>query len=152
MDEQDVLPLEQWSAWARAEVDRIRREKGLPPCTFESRKHRRWREVMESIEQETELPDNGDIFLPDPPAPILLPPVTAEPLRENDVATAVDLFRERQCSGPGWQSEIRKILRGANLACFCPLCPKHQDGRPWNEPCPDCPPCHADVLLEIANS
>lgn len=31
---------------------------------------------------------------------------------------------------------IRKELRGKNLACFCPLDQ----------------PCHADVLLEIANS
>ena len=32
--------------------------------------------------------------------------------------------------------EVRKELRGKNLACWCPL----------NEP------CHADVLLEVANS
>lgn len=34
------------------------------------------------------------------------------------------------------RAEIRKNLRGKNLACWCPL------GQP----------CHADVLLEIANS
>jgi Domain of unknown function (DUF4326) len=45
-----------------------------------------------------------------------------------------------------------KELSGFNLACFCPLCEKHKDGRPWNEPCDDCPPCHADVLLELANA
>jgi hypothetical protein len=32
--------------------------------------------------------------------------------------------------------ELRRELRGKNLACFCPLDQ----------------PCHADVLLEIANS
>lgn len=46
---------------------------------------------------------------------------------------------------------LPRILSGLNLACYCPLCEKHKDGRPWNEPCEDCPPCHADVLLELAN-
>ncbi|HLX29789.1 MAG TPA: DUF4326 domain-containing protein [Casimicrobiaceae bacterium] len=35
----------------------------------------------------------------------------------------------------------RLILRGKNLACWCPLVDK--DGKPV--------PCHADVLLRIAN-
>lgn len=35
----------------------------------------------------------------------------------------------------------RRFLRGKNLACWCPLVDK--DGKPV--------PCHADVLLEIAN-
>jgi hypothetical protein len=43
-------------------------------------------------------------------------------------------------------------LRGKNLACWCKLCPRHAaTGRPWNEPCSDCEPCHADVWLEIVN-
>ncbi len=33
-------------------------------------------------------------------------------------------------------SQIKKELRGKNLACFCPLNQK----------------CHADILLELANS
>ena len=38
---------------------------------------------------------------------------------------------------------LRQIpkLRGKNLACWCPLTDK--DGKPY--------PCHADVLLELAN-
>ena len=36
---------------------------------------------------------------------------------------------------PPTTREIRKELRGKNLACFCPLDQ----------------PCHADVLLKIAN-
>ena len=36
---------------------------------------------------------------------------------------------------PPTKNEIRAELRGKNLACFCPLDQ----------------PCHADVLLEIAN-
>jgi Zn finger protein HypA/HybF involved in hydrogenase expression len=43
-------------------------------------------------------------------------------------------------------------LRGKNLACWCRLCAKHAaTGKPLDEPCPDCAPCHADVLLEFAN-
>jgi len=37
--------------------------------------------------------------------------------------------------GPGAICEIRAALAGKNLACFCPLDK----------------PCHADVLLQIAN-
>lgn len=47
---------------------------------------------------------------------------------------------------------IRAELRGKDLACWCPLCEKHKDGKPLNEACNDCAPCHVDVLLEIANS
>lgn len=65
---------------------------------------------------------------------------------------AVALFRERQCSGEMHQRYIREFLRGIDLACWCKLCAKHKAGRPWEEHCADCPPCHADVLLEIANS
>ena len=39
------------------------------------------------------------------------------------------------CGKPPTCEEIRAELRGKNLACFCPLDK----------------PCHADVLLEIAN-
>jgi hypothetical protein len=59
---------------------------------------------------------------------------------------------------PGWAVQRKAALsrflelRGKDLACWCPLCEKHKDGRPLNEACEDCPPCHADVLLEIANA
>ena len=43
-------------------------------------------------------------------------------------------------------------LRGKNLACFCKVCDLHQDGRPLGSHCPYCEPCHADILLEIANA
>lgn len=50
-------------------------------------------------------------------------------------------------------SDIYKALRGRNLACYCALCPRHEaaGGKPLNEPCPDCAPCHVDPLGEIAN-
>ena len=43
-------------------------------------------------------------------------------------------------------------LRGHDLACFCGLCPAHADGLSLGVACPDCPPCHADVLLTLANA
>lgn len=45
----------------------------------------------------------------------------------------------------------RTELAGKDLACWCALCPLHQHGRPLGSNCPDCQPCHADVLLELAN-
>lgn len=48
---------------------------------------------------------------------------------------AVDAFRVLVESEPETVAEIQEELRGKNLACFCAL----------NKP------CHADVLLEIAN-
>lgn len=53
-------------------------------------------------------------------------------------AEAVDAFRTLldQPAMANFREAIRSELRGKNLACWCPL-----DGEP----------CHADVLLEIAN-
>lgn len=51
---------------------------------------------------------------------------------------AVDAFRlwvETEAS-EAWKGCAQKVLRGKNLACFCPLDQ----------------PCHADVLLELANT
>ena len=54
-------------------------------------------------------------------------------------AEAVDDFRRALASGgaalPFSPAQVRRELRGKNLACWCPLDQ----------------PCHADVLLEIAN-
>ena len=54
------------------------------------------------------------------------------------VAEAVAAFRrwvEDSPEGQRLAAEARETLRGKNLACWCPL-----DG-----------PCHAEVLLDIAN-
>lgn len=53
-------------------------------------------------------------------------------------AQAVELYREWIMNDPGAERLRRFIpnLRGKNLACFCPL----------DEP------CHADVLIEMANT
>ena len=50
----------------------------------------------------------------------------------------VQLFRDYlgRPEQAGLVADIKSTLRGKNLACWCPL-----DGQP----------CHADVLLEIAN-
>ena len=48
--------------------------------------------------------------------------------------TAAAEFRQRGCTGSFGQEIVRE-LKGKDLACWCPLDK----------------PCHADVLLEIAN-
>lgn len=51
-----------------------------------------------------------------------------------NAAMAVELFRLRECQ-PSRSAEMARELRGRDLACFCPLDQ----------------PCHADVLIELAN-
>lgn len=59
------------------------------------------------------------------------------PVRDGDRARAVSLFEQSAIGFGDFTAErIRAELAGKNLACWCPL----------DEP------CHADVLLEIANS
>jgi hypothetical protein len=53
----------------------------------------------------------------------------------HTAAEAVEMFRVI-VSTDAWQDMIREELRGKDLACWCPL-----DS-----------PCHADVLLELANA
>jgi len=59
-----------------------------------------------------------------------------EPTRDER-ARVVDLYRQDLEAGhlPYTEDDVRRELRGRDLACWCPL-----DG-----------PCHADVLLEVAN-
>lgn len=54
----------------------------------------------------------------------------------RDAATAVAVFRQSIGKGCTFEAEVRAELAGKDLACWCPLDQ----------------PCHADVLLEIANS
>lgn len=43
-------------------------------------------------------------------------------------------------------------LRGKNLACWCRLCARHAErGKPLDEDCVDCAPCHCDPLGRAAN-
>ena len=55
------------------------------------------------------------------------------------------------CESPR-ADDARAELRGKNLACWCRLCDEHADGKPFDVACPDCAPCHVDVLGEIANA
>ncbi len=48
---------------------------------------------------------------------------------------AVELFRATYAGRPEWVAAARDALAGRDLACWCPL----------DEP------CHADVLLQVAN-
>ena len=52
------------------------------------------------------------------------------------IAEAVDLYRRLMWTEPHHIAWVRENLRGHDLACWCNLDQ----------------PCHADVLLEIANS
>lgn len=56
--------------------------------------------------------------------------------KERAALAAVALFREHCFTHPGVRDVVRATLMGKQLACWCPL----------DEP------CHADVLLEIANT
>lgn len=81
----------------------------------------------------------------------------AQALREGftlirDNAQAVEMYR-RLAKGwsPEWIVRVRRELAGHDLACWCALCPEHRDGLPLGVTCRACSPCHADVLLELAN-
>lgn len=69
-------------------------------------------------------------------------PITTEPFREafgpevRDAAHAVEIFRSYARITVFYEDMVRLALAGKDLACWCPL------GQP----------CHADVLLEIANA
>ena len=61
----------------------------------------------------------------------------------RDREHAVELYRRLvDLSPPEFFAEVRAELRGKNLACWCPLVDAEGNHAP----------CHADVLLEIANS
>lgn len=60
-------------------------------------------------------------------------------------AQAVAMFDEMQRIH-GMPSGIEALI-GFNLACFCRLCARHAaTGKPLDEDCPDCAPCHVDPL------
>lgn len=73
-----------------------------------------------------------------------------------DRARVTGLFREliNRPDRAELRARARRELAGFNLACWCPLCPAHEAGRPFDVRCPDCDeagPCHRDVWLEVAN-
>lgn len=47
---------------------------------------------------------------------------------------------------------IQRELQGKDLACWCKLCEEHVHiGKDVGDRCAACAPCHADVLLLVAN-
>ena len=62
------------------------------------------------------------------------------PYRSSSPAEDVYLYRRLITQG-AYRRQFLWLLRGHDLACWCPLVDK--DGKPV--------PCHADVLLELAN-
>lgn len=60
----------------------------------------------------------------------------------RDAAEAVAMFRHLMEASPAIVDQIRAELAGRDLACWCPLEDEHGKRVP----------CHADVLLEIANA
>jgi Domain of unknown function (DUF4326) len=67
------------------------------------------------------------------------------PLVIPDAVYAVKLFAANALhpqAGYVFRENVKRELRGKDLACWCPLVDK--DGNPV--------PCHADILLEIANA
>lgn len=64
------------------------------------------------------------------------------PLENGDVQRLesnedlVDVFRLKTLTNPDYRARAKRELRGKDLLCWCPLDQ----------------PCHADVLLELANA
>lgn len=79
-------------------------------------------------------------------------PRTDEIVTVRDAAHAVELYRNYLAPWLPTYPDMLDDLRGRDLACWCRLCSRHADGKPASEDCPDCAPCHADVLLELANA
>ncbi|MBK9178916.1 MAG: DUF4326 domain-containing protein [Acidimicrobiales bacterium] len=57
------------------------------------------------------------------------------PVANGDRAHAVELYRRHLAEHPELAAAIRQHLAGHDLACWCPLTE----------------PCHADLLLAVAN-
>ena len=62
--------------------------------------------------------------------------INREPHDPLTVEQAIESYRNSVTHDPAYVATIREKLGGRDLACWCPLDQ----------------PCHADVLLEIANS
>ncbi len=68
----------------------------------------------------------------------------------TDNKAAVEIFAELLDRG-FWLHRFTDI-RDRNLACWCRLCARHAAaGKPFDEACKDCAPCHTDVLGARAN-
>jgi hypothetical protein len=102
---------------------RLRRTKGWrkPPNTVTVARPSRWGNPFPAKEAAQRYPS--------------LTPDEARRFVVNEFRDMLRAPKLREWQGYPSDDEIRRELRGKNLACWCP-----EDG-----------PCHADVLLEIAN-
>lgn len=69
----------------------------------------------------------------------------------EDAETAKRRFRGCLFKDEAMHAYVQEELCGKNLACWCALCERHKDGKPFDCECPDCDPCHGDPLGLIAN-
>lgn len=72
--------------------------------------------------------------------------------RETAVRRFAEIVHEDTARAHFYRQAVQQKLRGKNLACWCPLCEVHRNGKPFGVECADCSPCHVDVLLELANA
>jgi hypothetical protein len=77
------------------------------------------------------------------------------PTKDEAIAKSVAMYRWRLTESPPSVGAQQKLylhtLSGKNLGCWCRLCPEHAAGKPFDVECPDCDPCHVDVLGPLAN-
>lgn len=84
-------------------------------------------------------PNTKSVTRPGPFGNPFRPTITTGSLAPASTADCVEVFRQwlqQDTIGKSVAIRARQELRGFNLACYCPL------GSP----------CHADVLLELANN
>jgi hypothetical protein len=100
------------------------------PVRVQLRRRRGWRMPPDTVKVDRSTRYGNPFRVGDPGVP--------------DVRTSIDRFKAalrngeltRSADSPFHAAHLRAALRGKNLACWCPL-----DG-----------PCHADLLLQIANA
>ena len=101
-------------------------KRSLRPTRIQLSRRKGWRMPANTVKVDRTT-RWGNIFVPDG---------GRGPLKLKTVEDAVRCHRIAVENDTALHEEIRATLRGKNLACWCPL------GSP----------CHADVLLEIANA
>jgi hypothetical protein len=83
---------------------------------------------------------------------IILGP-SARRATQSQVVEAYRRTMQAACAKDPEAAELMaRRLRGADLACWCRLCERHKDGKPFGVKCDDCAPCHADWLGEFVNA
>lgn len=105
----------------------------MKPIRIQRERKRGWRKPPNTtcVTRGT-LWGNPFIVRPDLPVSEKVGPYFAVPTVED----AVSIYREFLCASPDLVEKAKRNLFGKNLACWCALDQ----------------PCHADVLLELANA